>query len=295
MQQRRKLTDTDKRLILSLIQDGKSDQEIADTIGRNIQVVRKYRKNKLSIIKGSKGVINLERTGDQVKTVIAKGDKSREEKIVLLKKAFLSTSRYKKITEKFLPKDHDRLAEMWAKHQIDMPDLKTAEEDMLELLIIYTMRVEQNQKDFTDCQLEEERLRNELGTNSSIQEMDLEDESKRFIYEMITSLSGRRQEINKELQILSKNLDEIQKNLSISRQQREERQSVGRETFLSIINMLTDESARDKVGKYNELMKLAAEKKEKEFKESHKFMDGVEEPILLDGNDYVKKDVNNGS
>ena len=81
----------------------------------------------------------------------------------------------------------------------------------------------------------------------------------------------------------------LQKSLNQTREQREAKQKVGADTFLTLVRKFKEVKEREAMGEYNELMKLATKKKEVEFKEGHEFVDKSIEPILLDGSDFVTK------
>ena len=78
-------------------------------------------------------------------------------------------------------------------------------------------------------------------------------------------------------------VDKKYKNLAATRRDRLDELRGGKETFFELIaNLQRSKEERDRQGKYAELMKLAADDIDKEFRKPQEFPDGSRRPIILD-------------
>lgn len=263
-----------------------TDEKIAQKIGRSAEVVRKYRR-KFGISKQSGKVTVTE--GSLHKEQINKANLTDDEKIELWQRYFRTTARYKRLQKQLIADDLDYFCESWAKYCVQFDDLKASEEDQLELLVTYKMRIEDNRKDYKGSQENEERLVRSLGDKGTIEDIDLENENDRYIYEMILSNNRIKQELNKAYQELCGQAEKYFKMLNSTREQRELHEKVGAETFVTLVRQMTDQKHREKVGQYNEYMRIATEQHMQKYKESHEFLDGAIEPIIMEGKDFVAK------
>lgn len=261
-----------------------TDDKIAKKIGRSPEVVRKYRR-KFGISKQSGKVTVTE--GSLHKEQINKANLTDDEKIELWQRYFRTTARYKRMQKQLIAEDLDYFCESWAKYCLQFDDLKASEEDQLELLVTYKMRIEDNRKDYKGAQEAEEQLR-ELG-GGGIKELDLENETDRYTYEMLISNNRTKQELNKAYQELCGQAEKYFKMLNSTREQRELHEKVGAETFVTLVRQMTDQKYREKVGEYNEYMRIATEQHIQKYKDSHEFLDKTIEPIIMEGKDFVAK------
>ena len=172
-----------------------------------------------------------------------------------------------------------------------MEDIAVAEEDTLELLITYQLRIDQNRRNYKQAQEKEEYFRTRM--NGRDAELDLENENDRFMYEMIMSNNKYLQELDKNLKDLADKHNALLESLNVTRRQREERQKIGGDTFLSLIKAFNDRDRREEIGKYNERMRASTVSQKEKLRKAHTFVDGTIEPILLDGSDFINKDTEN--
>jgi hypothetical protein len=211
-----------------------------------------------------------------------------EQKRLSLKNSFKLSRRYKRMASQLNKEDTENFTDMWVDYAMQFDDMKPSEEDIVELIITFKLRLDDNRREYKAVQDQEDVLRQKLGTKGDA-ELDLENEEDRFLYEMTTSNNRKKQELNKDFKELTTKLNEYFEAMNATREQREAQQTVGGDTFLSLVRQLNDAERRESVGLYNERMKLATESKKKFFKGEHKLLSGEVRPILLDGADYNKE------
>lgn len=282
----RKLTKGEKKIIEDMVIQKKTDNEIAEYLGRSVNTIQKYRTT-VGFVKTGRGKPVFD--GNTIQR-ISKNEKamSEGEKILEWKKAFKQGTRYKRLADELIFDDLDFFCDQWASYNHQMEDMKPAEEDTLEILITYQIRLRHNRKDYKSLQIAEERYRKELGDLFTVQ-LDLESEDHRNLWEMIISNNNAKKELNKEFKDLTDKHDNLLKSLNVTREQREQQQKIGADTFLSLIKRLNDKEERAEIGKYNERMKFSTETQIKKLKEDYEFLDGTIEPVYLDGDDYKSK------
>ncbi len=267
----------------------KTDAEIAKLMEIRVDRITMYRK-KIGLLKGPGGNLG-EKAKEHSRAEINKSNLSLEEKEEQWRAFFKHTKRYKKLSKLYSEYDLENFIEQWVNYHIGLEDMTNAEEDALEIMILHKIRLDANQATFNALQ---NRLI-ELDSQLSGKELDLENKNDLMIWEQITSINRQSTEVNKELKDLTDKYIAQQKSLNVSREQREQRQKVGADTFLKLVRDFNDRDRRAAAGKYNERMRLATEKQTQKLKRVHKFVDGSMEPILLDGADYIKKDEVNGT
>lgn len=284
-----KLTPKDKITIQQFIQEGRSDPKIAEFFNVSSQTIANFRKS-LGIKKTPNGKLIIDENSPSGMVIEAAKRQhiDQHQKRLLFKKHFLTTSRYKKLVTQYTGAQLEEFTEKWIDYHFQLEDMTTAEEDMLELLLLTKIRIDANQMSFLETEKAELEFKNQLDKFEN-KELDVENEAQRVLYEMIMSNNRLKQEINKDLKDLTDKYERLQRNLNVSREQREQKQKVGADTFLTIIRQMNDRDKRTQIGRWNELVKISTENQLKKLKEPHRFMDGTEEPIILDGSDYVKK------
>lgn len=279
--QGKRLTNLEKETIERLTLEGLNDGEIAEKVGRSKMSVQAYR-NSVGFKRVKKGQIKV----DQAAMRKYKKEKTTDaENLKDLKDEFKKTSRFMRLSDELIYDDLIFFSDQWCRYNLQMEDMKPAEEDTLEILITYQIRLRHNRKDYKNLQLAEERYQKQLGDVFNI-ELDLENESHRVIWEAIISNNNAKKELNKEFKDLTDKHDNLLKSLNVTREQREQQQKVGADTFLSLIKKLNDKDEREETGRYNERMRISTDTQIKRLKEDYEFLDGTVEPIYLDGNDF---------
>jgi hypothetical protein len=212
--------------------------------------------------------------------------------MIAWKTHFKSTVKYKRLTKQYTSEDLEYFTEQWAYYHIQFENLTQTEEDSIDLLIDFKIRLENNRKQYKDLEIHEAQVREKLGNNMD-QELDLENEEQRYLYEMLTSINKHRLDINKDVKELTEKYEKIQRSLNATREQREASTKIGGDTFLTLVREMNNNDRREQIGKWNEYLKLATRQKLEALKKNHTFDDGVIEPIIMDGKDYKgKKDEN---
>jgi hypothetical protein len=281
------LTLDQKATLEQMVIDGKTDKEIAVALNSSEITIARYRK-KSGLKKIGRGKLVVE--PDKVsRTNINAEARTFEEKEASWRAHFLNSKRYKRLVPNFSDEDMEFFIEQWIRYHIQMNDMEPSEEDTLENLIIINIRINENQKNFREAQAQQQRLKEMLGGNKQ-RELDLETEKDRWIFDMILATNKVSQEINREIKDLRDSFEKTLKILSATREQREAKNKIGLDTFLSLVRLFNDRDRRKEVGKYNERMKIATESQQHRLKHSHTFTDGTQDAILLDGSDYLHKE-----
>lgn len=284
------LTDEQKLFIKQYALDERwTDDRIAAELNISKHTVRKWRK-KFGIVKSGEGKISVSKsqfTKDNINAI----NISEDEKIEEWKKFFRTTERYKRLTKLYIPEDLEIFVEMWGRFSTQFTTMSISDEEALEQLIAYKLRLDDNKKDYRSILEQEVELKKMLNGRGD-KELNLEDENERFIWETIHSNNRLKTEKNEEMKILTAEYEKYFRMLNATREQREQREKIGADTFLTLVRMMNDQERRRDAGRYNELMKIAINKKTQQLKEAHKFIDGGISPIILDGADYKKEKKN---
>lgn len=256
---------------------GWTEEQIAKEMGVSAESIR-----------GTKAKLKLQAKIEGEEVIAGPAKKlTPEQRRLALKGTFKLSRRYKRMSSQLNKEDIDNFTDMWVDYAMQFDDMKPSEEDIVELIITFKLRLDDNRREYKAVQDQEEVLRQKLGSKGDA-ELDLENEEDRFLYEMTTSNNRKKQELNKDFKELTTKLNEYFEAMNATREQREAQQTVGGDTFLSLVRQLNDAERRESVGLYNERMKLATESKKKFFKGDHKLLSGEVRPILLDGADYNK-------
>lgn len=279
------LTQSEKKLIEDMVLKNHTDEQIATEIGRSTKTIKRYR-DKVGLKKTGAGKLLVNVDNVQDSGILNSIDSTEEDKIRNWTAFFKQTQRYKRVKDSLIDADIDFFCHKWSLYHIQMEDMRPSEEDILENLIMYQVRINHNRNDFKQL-LEREMQYNSMLGGKSDTELDLENDDDRWIFEMIMQTNRQKQEVNKELKDLQDKHDKMMESLNATRQQREARTQIGADTFLSLIKSLNDRDKRNEMAKYTERMKVSTETQIKKMKQSHEFADGTIEPILLDGSDFV--------
>lgn len=251
----------------------KTDEEMAEALACSAKNVKDYRVSK-----------NL------LKNDPRKGADSEDARIAQFRRKFIKSQRYKNLQTSLSEQDLVYFTNLWVEYQGQFEDLHPTEEDSLEILILTKLRIHENVRDTTNCLKYEEELRKKLGTRIE-KELDLENEQDRFLFEHIASNNRLKQDLNKDYRELIHKFDAIQKALAGTREQREQKEHIGADTFLGLIKSFNDRDIREKAAHYNELMKKATENQKIKYNKEHKLSDGTTSKLIVSGNDnFITKE-----
>lgn len=277
------LSKVQQQQLQDLVISGATDAEIAEQLKCSVDTIIRWRK-KFHLKKGPAGKlkeVNISNNNSPINSMEVSDNEKKEYWI----RYFKTTIRYKDIKDRFTERDVDFFCDRWAEYRLQLEDTTPAEESAIELLITYEIRIRSNQRAFKEACENEDKLRQQLEGRGD-QELDLENEADRFLFELVMSNNRHKESINKDLKDLADRYDKILESLNATRRQREERQKVGADTFLTLVRQFNDRDRRKNAGLYNERMKIATETKLQEVKQPHTFMDGNIEPVILDGSDF---------
>lgn len=272
--------------IMRLYRDGMSIPNIAAAVGKHrmhvgriIKRVQRDAEAELKAVADNKAGKVVEPPKKMTPTEARKvaEAKRREE--------WRNNTAYRKIQKMFSEEDADYFMEQWEKYEKQLVDMTPAEEDMLEKLLILDLRLIHNQQSMKDAQKVIEQLRKDLGGRDKL---DVENELDLQIHATINTTNQYEIELNKQYSLLIKEYNVLQEKLNATRQQREQNAKVGAETFVELMQKLSTEEFRRRVGEQNELMKRAVKQKTDQWQRAHKYVDGQYDLPILDGA-HVKK------
>lgn len=257
-----------------LINEGKTFEEIGKILGRSPKSVQKYKTHHK---------IRKARLAETGRKTLSQREK---EKFSEWERKFRKSERYKKLQGILMPDELIRFMQDWIVYHIQVDDMLAAEEDQLENMLIIKLRMDDNQAALRMATEQEARLKEQFGGRLD-QDLDPENEQDHMLYEHIMSVNQQKNELNKQFLALQASYQETQKHLNLSREQREKAKRVGADTFFSFVKSFNDRDIREKIGRQNELFKIATARKLQQLKEPHKFVDGTYRPIVMSGGDYL--------
>lgn len=280
------LSKLEIQAVENYVLDGMTDAAIAKELGRNEQTIKRCR-DKLGLKKGGGGKLHpdAETISDENLNSIKVSD---DDKRLTWAAKFKLTSRYKKIKNALNDYEIEHFVSQWADYHVQFNDMQPSEEDMLEQLIMLQIRLDDNHRQRRQLQIYEEHLKEQF-VDKLDGELDLENEDDRRLHEMLMSNSRQGIDLNKDLKDLTEKYEKFQRAFAGTREQREQNNKVGGETFMTLLRDFNKREFRIKMGKANEYMKIAQKQQAEKMRKPHKFIDGSEEPILLDGNNFIKK------
>lgn len=289
-----RMTETQKAELRRLTLGGWSDKELAKHFKIAPQTVAIYRK-KMGLVKNvhdntviENGVVHKIKDVAKANTQELTPEEKKLELLTQWQEHFKRTNKYRRLTKQYTESDLEYFVEQWAEYHIQFESLTQTEEDSIDILIDYKIRMENNRKQYKELEIHEEQTRQKLG-NKVNEELDLEDEDTRYLYEMVTSINKMRMDVNKDIKELTEKYEKIQRSLNATREQREQNTRIGGDTFLSLIREMNDEERRAKIGEWNERFKISTRQKLDRLKQDHQFDDGIVEPMIMDGADYKEK------
>jgi hypothetical protein len=160
-----------------IVEDKLSDQKVVDATGLDIQAVRRFRKEHLKIKKGGGQfkMLSPNTTKSAVKQEIIREAEKPIDKEIMWRTYFKTTPRYKRLQRTLTKMDLEEFIDQWVSMQTVMEDITPAEQDSLELMIIYKLRIDDNQKSIKEANDREEEIRAQVGAR----ELNLENELNR--------------------------------------------------------------------------------------------------------------------
>jgi len=205
--------------------------------------------------------------------------------------SLINSERGKKIRELTTSREWGVFVDEWVAYHLQLEDLRHTEKNTIEQIILLSLRISRNQKEYKEySEVKEELLKNSGIT--SIAKLDHDDPDNINIYEQFMSASVRASDLNKEYKDMMEQSKKLNETLNVTRQQREKRGKVGGETFFSKCKEFEQRSMRAKEGRRAALLKMATEKSADKMRESVEYMDGEFAPQLLDSRTVELMDKN---
>lgn len=253
-----------------------TDQEIAEKLGVTQQTIYRTRK-KLGLTKNLnqnevKALIEEEKfiSPDKTNNNLDKDDEQ------ILHNLYLS-SRGRNLKKILSPQEMIFFCEEWVKFHHQFEDLTHTEQNTIETIICLRLRMHSNQEQLSKLAKE----RDQLGP-VNIATLDLDDEEQARMLHKVTAINSAMVDLNKEYRELLEKITVLYKSLNATREQREAKGRITKETFFNLCEAFKQEMVREKEGRMAELLRLAAKKNSDKLRQPIKFVDGEMSPQLID-------------
>lgn len=269
-----------------VIGENMTDKDVAAKIGCSIPTVVRYRK-KRGLHKKGPGKLKVD-PDSMSRVSINQQEGTLEEKEARWAANLRASKRFPRVQQQFIAADVEFFIEQWVTYHMQLEAMTPAEEDILENLIIYNLRIIANQRNMKQLEEQEIMLKRQLYGENGERELDLEDENQKWLWSVCESNDRRKQEVNKELKDLRDGLEKLHRMLNTTREQREQKNKIGADTFLTLVRMFQDKAKRKEIGKESEYIRISTEKQSEKLKKIHVFSDSSQEAVLLDGADFKK-------
>lgn len=265
-----------------------TDEEMAEKLHRGIKTIRKFRRM-VGIDKTHRGYVTL----DQSKQKPIDKNLTDGERADFFKTLLKNSQYYDTLKEQFTLREINFYLEEWSglclqfedilateKRQIDeyikaqilgartLRNIKIMEEEIIKLTTeIETFRATHNMEDDQEAQERDMQL-GDLCRMMSSQSQHMHSEYQKNVElknKMLADLNGRRTD----------RIDQISKRGT---------------TFLGLVQAFREKEIRDSQGRHAELVRLAKEKKKKEWAKPILFPDGTKDCVLVDENSEFTQD-----
>jgi hypothetical protein len=245
----------------------KTDKQLAEEIGCSVRTIENQRK-KLGLSKKD-GVLKVE----PVELPENEDDQSWE--FIVAK--FKRSSRGRKLRTMLSQDDFDVFVEEWASYNMQFEDLTHTELSTVEHMILLKLRILQNQKEVAKTLEQKSKL-----SGFDLTSFDMDDEEQTQKFHKLQALDSHLNDLNKEYRELLDKANQLFKSLSGTREQREKKGNITRETFFTLCDEFSKKKTREKEGRFAELLRLSMEKNSDRLREAIEFADGTISPQLLD-------------
>lgn len=263
--------------IKKLIEEGKSDVDIAHTLKMTLPQVEKFRKE---MALEPDAELNLKQ---EIKSAGRKKAEAQIQKHQDLLHDFKQTKRYESLMNRLSVEHLDYFTEKWLAYMEQFENPTATEQDNIELLILTKLRLEANDVEFTQLQRQQSMIDKALEAYGD--EPDMEDDDVRALFQQSETITSLKSVVLKQNNELTDKYQAHLRALNATREQREKLKGVSGETFTSLVKMFSDELIRLRIGRQSALVQMAAQNKEEKWKKDHTFMNGDVNPIIMDGAD----------
>jgi predicted RNase H-like nuclease (RuvC/YqgF family) len=207
-------------------------------------------------------------------------DEQSQEKKELINyhtKNFMVSARAERIRQQ-LPSssDYNFFVEEWVSFQMQLEDLKHSEENIVEQIIFYKIRMYSNQKQVSNQQKVIDSALEKC--EKPYERLNHEDDA----YVTIVQAENKIMDLNKEFRELSEKSERLYQSLNTTRQQREKSGAVGADTFFKLIKKFENKKTRMKEGRMAGLINQSTNKKQDQMREVIEFTDGEFDSQLID-------------
>ena len=249
-----------------------SDREIAESLERDIRTISRYRKS-IGVIKGRGGEI------EGIKSDDTEGVK------VNYKNKFRKSVYYRELRQQITPNELDYYLESWGELSEQFSDIVETEKRQIDELIKAEIMGNRILKSIKIAEDELEELAKEVeafrGTHNVENDEDSQQKDDHMI-SLIQRMASQSQAMSNDYQRNVELRRKILEDLTARRKDRIDSIHKAGTTFLSLVEAFREKKVREVQGRQMELIKMARDKKMKEWRDPCLFPDGSKGPFLLD-------------
>lgn len=266
-----------------------SDEQMAEYLNRDIRTVARARKN-LGVKKG---------TGGRIKTMIANDpnvanhpnmihasqtltDNERKE---FFKTQLTNTLYYETLQAQFSKEELDFYLEEWSSLCVQFEDIVATEKRQIDEFIkaeingnrlLKNIKIVEDEIKKLQDEIEKYRKDHDMPNDTDAQEKDS------AMLRMLNSMNGVSGAMSNDYQKNVNLRSELLANLNSRRKDRVDQLRKAGTTFSGLVMGLRDRQTREVQGRHMELVRMAKEKKKAEWRKPIKFLDSVDDCILMD-------------
>lgn len=260
-----------------------TDKQMSKHLKRDERTIKAARK-RLGVNKGAGGKVETPKENNG-KVIFANQRLTEEQRAEFFKTELSNSKFYGLLKEQFTPAEIDFYLEEWGSLCVQFEDIVATERRQIDELIkteIMANRIRRNIKVAEDeillLQDEVDQLRatRDMDNDESAQERDIQ------LINLIRTMGAQSNAMSIDLQKNIELRNKILSELNARRRDRIDQIKKSGTTFMGLIASFREREIREQQGKHMELVRLAKEKKKKEWRQPSVFPDRSKDCVLLD-------------
>lgn len=267
-----------------------TDREIAKALKRNIKTIRSWR-SKLGIIKDAAGKVTKLNEIDNPNVLTGFRKMSEEGRQNFFKTQLTNTLFYQRLKEQLTDDEIDFYMEEWGALCVQFEDIVATEKRQIDELIkaeILGNRILRNikvaEEEISNIQDEIDTLRDNYKDTKDSEEWLERDQQ---LMNLIRFIHSQSQAMTNEYQKNVESRNKILSELNARRRDRIDQIKKGNTTFVGLVENLRNDEMRSVEGRYAELLKIAQQKLEKQWRHPARFPDGSKDCIVMDAESHL--------
>ncbi len=293
------LTQDEKRFIRQNCLDA-SDEELAKKLKRDPRTIRKYRTEKLGVIKGPRGTIiseghppKPEQPLEDEDDLKASANMTKPERERFFQRQLTNSQFYFELQKQLTDDEINFYLEEWGSLCEQFSDIVATEKRQIDELIKAEIMANRVMRSIRVAEDEIEKLADSVERLRSFNDVDNDEDAQerdQQLCDMIRTMSAQSNAMARDYQNFVDMKNKILEHLNGRRKDRLHQIEKSKTTFIGLVEALQDQEVRRAQGKHLELLKRAKDKKAKEWRRSdNTFPDGSRDFILLDHQSITPK------